>query len=76
MVNWKNMFNLQRFSCITAITFSHINDKEEENRLFLGDEMGYIRVFDISELLQLQDIKPTPKSFKEGRKVSPKIEDV
>jgi hypothetical protein len=78
LVNWKNMFNLQKFSCIIAIAF----DCREEtagsstNYLYLGDEMGFIRVFDLNPLLKMANITVIPKSFKEVRKVSPKTEDV
>lgn len=73
LVNWKNMFNLQKFSSITSILFDHTPEK---NLLYLGDEMGYIRVYDFDELLAVGEIKVVPKAFKEFRKVSPKIEDV
>lgn len=75
LINWKNMFNLQKFSSITSILFDYKTDKGK-NLLYLGDEMGYIRVYDFNELIDKANLKPIPKTFKEFRKVSPKIEDV
>jgi hypothetical protein len=77
LVNWKNMFNLQKFSCITGIAFDYTEAGDNKKaHLYLGDEMGFVRVFDLNELLNVGNITPITKAFKEARKVSAKIEDV
>jgi len=79
LVNWKNMFNLQKFSAITAIDFQVFSDPVEgieESMLYVGDKMGYIRVFSLESLLRHSEIAQIPLSFKEKRRVSAKIEDI
>jgi len=72
------MFNLQKFSAITSMTFEIFNNpgEVEESMLYIGDGMGYIRVFSLESLLKHSEINRIPKSFKEKRRVSNKIEDV
>ena len=73
------MFNLQKFSAITAIGFEVFTDpveNTEESMLYVGDKMGYVRVFSLESLLRHSEIKHIPFSFKEKRRVSNKIEDV
>ena len=79
LISWKNMFNLQKFSAITAIAFQVFSDttkSTEESMLYVGDKMGYIRVFSLESLLRHSEVSRIPPSFKEKRRVSNKIEDV
>ena len=48
----------------------------KENLLYVGDGMGYIRVFDLENLLYHINATHIPSSFKEKRQVFNKIEDV
>lgn len=73
------MFNLQKFSAITAMMFTlHYNKEQDfqESLLYIGDGMGYIRVFDLAELIDTMNISPITPDFKIKRKTFNKIEDV
>ena len=73
------MFNLQKFSAITSMTFemfSNPSEDIEEKMLYIGDGMGYIRVFSLESLIRHSEISRISSSFKEKRRMSNKIEDV
>jgi len=57
LIKWRNMFTLQKMCPITSID-SCYDDKKKSLKIIVGDEMGYVRIQDASQLLTEIDIKP------------------
>lgn len=57
LVSWRNMFTLQKMCPITSVD-SHYDEKTGTFLLCVGDEMGYIRVQDLSSILVEFNLKP------------------
>ena len=74
-MSWKNMFNLQKFSPVSYFG-EDFNDTTGKYLLYVGDEMGYVRVFELSELFEKAELKPVDPSYRDSRKYPSKIEDV
>lgn len=51
------MFTLQKLCPITSVDFFY-NVSYETLRIYVGDEMGFVRVQDATEIIHLQNIKP------------------
>lgn len=57
LVSWRNMFTLQKMCPITCVD-SFYDEKTKTFLLIVGDEMGYIRIQDLSSVLTEFDLKP------------------
>lgn len=57
LLKWRNMFTLQKMCPITSID-SYYDEKEKKLLIIVGDEMGYVRIQDVSQLLDGYDIEP------------------
>lgn len=57
LVSWRNMFTLQKMCPITSVD-SFYDASTNTFLLLIGDEMGYIRVQDLSNILHDFDLKP------------------
>jgi WD40 repeat protein len=57
LVSWRNMFTLQKMCPITAVD-SHYDAKTNKFTLIIADEMGYVRVQDISSILNEFNLQP------------------
>ncbi|KRX08309.1 WD40-repeat-containing domain [Pseudocohnilembus persalinus] len=60
LLRWKNMFTISKISQVTSLNYDYdeINNKLH---LVLGDETGYVRILDISEVLKQFLIQPERK---------------
>jgi WD40 repeat protein len=57
LVKWRNMFTLQKMCPITSLDSFY--DKEDNTlKIVIGDEMGYVRIQDASQLFELIDLQP------------------
>jgi hypothetical protein len=57
VVVWRNMFTLQKMCPITSID-SFYNPDTKELKMGVGDEMGYVRIQDLTQITQQLDLKP------------------
>ena len=57
LVSWRNMFTLQKMCPITSVD-SYYDEKTGTFLLVIGDEMGYIRIQDLSKILTEFKIEP------------------
>lgn len=57
LVKWRNMFTLQKMWPITSIDSFYDMDKKIL-KLIIGDEMGWVRIQDASQLFDEIDLKP------------------
>ena len=51
-------------------------EKKSGFHMYVADEMGYVRVFELDELFEKADIKPVDLKYREDRKCPHKIETV
>jgi hypothetical protein len=57
LVNWRNMFTLQKMCPITCVD-SYYDEAKGTFLLVIGDEMGYIRIQDLSSILKEINLTP------------------
>ena len=59
LILWRNMFTLQKMCPITSIDiYSSVTPEGTTLKVIIGDEMGYIRIQDLSQIIPTMDVKP------------------
>lgn len=57
LVEWRNMFTLQQMCPITAVD-SHWDTENQKLSIFVGDEMGFVRVLDATAIVKEEGFSP------------------
>jgi hypothetical protein len=57
LIKWRNMFTLQKMCPITSID-SYYDPIRKTLKIIIGDEMGFVRIQDASQLFEEIDLKP------------------
>ena len=69
IISWRNAFTLKKNCPITAID-TYYNESDGKFLLLVGDEMGNVRVQDISAILKQTNTLPI-RPFEQGEKRNP-----
>jgi hypothetical protein len=74
-VNWRNNFTLKKNSPITAID-TYYNPVTGEFLLFIGDEMGSVKIQDLSAILKQRNIPIKPVNLDNVKRNPYRVVDI